>query len=119
MLQTGGGAGKDGTGRTITVYRQAWAMPGALTGMLNWYRAMHLAPDLGKRPIRPPVRVLWGDRDSALNPGLADRALTHCAHGELFRLPEATHWLHHEHPQQVNALLIDFLGTTAAIAPAP
>ena len=95
----------------LRIYREAWAQPGALTGMLNWYRALTLAP----RTTGPidridvPLRLLWGDRDSALEPGLADASIVRCTHGELFHLPEATHWLQHEEPARVNELLIEFL----------
>lgn len=105
------GTARPGTfdAEALAVYRQAWAIPGAMTGMLNWYRALPLAPDLGRAPVPVPVRLLWGDRDSALNPGLAERAIAHCRHGDLVRLPEATHWLHHEEPARVNALILEFL----------
>jgi pimeloyl-ACP methyl ester carboxylesterase len=93
----------------LAVYREAWSQDGALTAMLNWYRAMSLAPSLADRRVTVPVRLIWGDRDSALNASLADDALTLCDHGEVFHLPEATHWLHHEEVEQVNALLLEFL----------
>jgi epoxide hydrolase 4 len=94
----------------LSVYRQAWSIPGALTGMLNWYRALHLAPDLEGELVDVPFRVIWGDRDQALNPGLAERSIAQCKNGELFRLPQATHWVHHEETARVNALILDFLG---------
>lgn len=93
----------------IAVYREAWSQEGALTAMLNWYRAMSLAPSLADRRVAVPVRMIWGDRDTALNASLADDALALCERGEVFHLPEATHWLHHEEPAQVNALLLEFL----------
>ena len=95
----------------LAVYRDAWGQEGALTAMLNWYRAMSLAPSLADRRVTPPVRVIWGDRDTALNASLAEDALTLCDRGEVFHLPEATHWLHHEEAEQVNALLLEFLGS--------
>ena len=87
-------------------YRAAWAQPGALTAMLNWYRA--LPRDAGAvRRIRVPVRVVWGDRDSALDAGLAEAGLSLCERGEAFHLPEATHWVQHEEPERVNRLLLE------------
>jgi epoxide hydrolase 4 len=93
-------------------YREAWAQPGALTAMLNWYRAL-LLPTAAKPPARIPatlpVRVIWGDRDTALERGLAEEALTWCEQGEAIHLPSATHWLHHEESEFVNTLLLEFL----------
>lgn len=94
----------------LAVYRQAWRMDGALSAMLGWYRAIGLAPSFGSAPIEAPVRIVWGDRDTALNAGLAERAAARCRRAQVFHLPDASHWLHHEHSARVNALLLDFLG---------
>ena len=59
-------------------YRAAWAEPDALRAMLDWYRALPLArPRAGK--IDAPVRIVWGEADSALEPGLAEAACTTAA----------------------------------------
>lgn len=89
-------------------YRAAWDTPGALRAMLDWYRAMPLArPSLQK--IEAPVRILWGDADTALEPGLAEAALRYCQDGRVHHLPQASHWLHHEEPEEVGALLMECL----------
>jgi len=98
----------------LHVYRAAWAQPGALTGMLNWYRALRLgagAPGAPRddRRVKVPVRVLWGDHDQALEPALADASLAWCDAGEVFHFPDATHWLQHEEPDAVVARLLEFL----------
>ena len=73
-------------------YRAAWGQPGALTAMLNWYRAL----PIGAGSVRPgrvqvPVRVIWGDRDAYLDRGLAEAGLALCDRGEAFHLGSATH----------------------------
>lgn len=93
----------------IEAYRQAWAQPGALTGMLDWYRALRFRPNLRER-IAVPVLVLWGLKDQALEPGLADRSLALCDDGRLQTFPDATHWLHREEPAAVNEAILAFLG---------
>jgi pimeloyl-ACP methyl ester carboxylesterase len=94
----------------LATYRAAWAQPGALTGMLNWYRALRLGAQapLPAR-IAIPVRLMWGDRDTALEPGLADASIACCDAGEVFHFPDATHWLAREEPERVTALLLGFL----------
>jgi pimeloyl-ACP methyl ester carboxylesterase len=78
--------------------------------MLNWYRALRLsASSTPATRIRVPVRVIWGDRDAFLDSGLAEAAIALCDQGEVFHLPEASHWLHHEEPDRVNRLLAEFL----------
>ena len=63
------------------VYLDQWSQPGALTAMLNWYRASAIiVPEMDETPERPafldapfpPVRqptlVIWGMKDVALLP---------------------------------------------------
>ena len=91
-------------------YRTAWSAEGALTCMLDWYRAMPLARPATAR-IRVPVRIVWGDRDTALEKGLAEAGAARCEHAQVLHVREATHWVHHEEPAVVNAALTDFLAT--------
>jgi pimeloyl-ACP methyl ester carboxylesterase len=92
----------------LAAYREAWAQPGALTAMLNWYRALRL-PAAAPARVHVPVRVIWGDRDDFLELGLAEAGLDVCDRGEAFHLPQATHWIQHEEPEEVNRLLLGFL----------
>jgi pimeloyl-ACP methyl ester carboxylesterase len=96
-------------------YRAAWAEPGALRAMLDWYRAMPLARPRAEK-IEAPVRIVWGDADTALEPGLAQAALRYCRNGHIVRLARASHWLHHEEPDELNALLVEFLGRGEPVA---
>ncbi|WP_156312191.1 alpha/beta fold hydrolase [Methylobacterium platani] len=97
----------------LDLYAAAWRRPGAITAMLNWYRALRLPRDPAPEPIRPPVLVLWGERDTALERGLAAESLRLCREGALRYFPQATHWLQHEEPAAVNAALIGFLAAPA------
>ncbi|WP_447726664.1 alpha/beta fold hydrolase [Sphingomonas koreensis] len=62
-------------------YLDEWGQPGAMTAMLNWYRASAIVvPAIGETPERPafldgpfpplqmPVLVIWGMGDKALLP---------------------------------------------------
>ncbi|MFC4736795.1 alpha/beta fold hydrolase [Bacillus daqingensis] len=89
-------------------YKTAWAQPGALTGMLNWYRAIwrkEIRPDL----VQVPVRILWGLGDPFLHKTTAKVSLEYCAKGELIYIDDATHWVHHEQPDVINRLMLEFL----------
>lgn len=97
-------------------YTEAWSQPGALTGMLNWYRAAFReahAPDTASR-IKVPVRILWGRKDAFLVPELAQASLEMCETGQLTYFDDATHWLHQEEPVAVNRLLLEFLQDKSA-----
>lgn len=93
-------------------YVEAWSHPGILTGMLNYYRALRKRslPDKPGR-VRTPTLILWGENDVALEQQVARAALETCDDGRLEIVAGATHWLHLEEPDRVNANLIAFLGS--------
>ena len=90
-------------------YRAAWSQPGALTAMINWYRALfRIRIKLQNKTVRVPTRILWGERDDFLLTEMAHESLRYCTSVELFTFANATHWLQHEEPARVSELLIDF-----------
>lgn len=90
-------------------YVAAWREPGALTGSINWYRALRRARPAKRDPrVRCPVRILWGRRDAFLEVGLAEASLALCDRAELRVFAAATHWLQHEEAAAINAELIAF-----------
>ena len=93
----------------LDVYEQAWALPGSLTAMLNWYRALRHDKPAGSDRLKMPTLVLWGDRDTALQPGLAEASAAVCDRAEVRHFADATHWLQHEHSVRVNRALERFL----------
>ncbi|HYF17402.1 MAG TPA: alpha/beta hydrolase [Ramlibacter sp.] len=90
-------------------YREQWSQPGALTAMLNWYRALAFDPPTPTVPIDVPLTVLWGEQDRFLDRGLADAGLALCRQGRLVAWAENTHWLHHERPGDVAEVLLTAL----------
>jgi pimeloyl-ACP methyl ester carboxylesterase len=89
-------------------YAKTWREPGALTAMVNWYRALRLGRPPGGT-VRAKTLVLWGEEDAFLETGLAAASLKLCEDGTLQRLPGASHWLHLEAPDVVNRAILDFL----------
>jgi pimeloyl-ACP methyl ester carboxylesterase len=94
----------------VDLYRQAWSQPGAIRGMLAWYRAMirHRPPPL-PGPIQPRTMVLWGRRDAALGSELVEPSVARCREAELHWFDEATHWVQHDAAEAVNEKLVTFL----------
>lgn len=99
-------------------YRQAWAQPGALGAMLDWYRA---APRIAARPlpsvrVRVPTLLLWGARDRFLGRELAAPSAALCDDGALHFYERASHWLQHDEAASVNERLTAFArGGLAAV----
>ncbi len=107
----------------LAQYHAAWNQPGALTGMFNYYRASPLRPpapdgsgpvapelDPQKFMIRVPVLVIWGEADIALLPGVLEGLDALVPDLRIARLQKATHWVAHDEPEQVNALIREFVG---------
>ena len=90
-------------------YVEAWSQPGALTAMLNYYRALRRRPQAPLPRIAPPTLVLWGAHDVALQRALAREGLALCDRGGGLFLERATHWVHLEEPEAVNAALAAFM----------
>jgi len=88
---------------------------GSLTPALNWYRA-NVPPEswLGPPPRLPPVQAptmgVWSSADVALTEAqMTDSATSVTGAWRYERLDGPGHWMQLEAPDQVNALLLDFL----------
>ncbi|WP_281195295.1 alpha/beta fold hydrolase [Halorubrum sp. F4] len=93
-------------------YRRAWAQDGAITAMLNWYRALFRHGEEPPRErVTAPTCVVWGENDQALVPEMAPQSLDYCDEGTLEQISEATHWIPHEYPDRVANLLLTHLGS--------
>src|SRR5690349_10587447 len=92
-------------------YREAWSRPGAMTAMLNWYRAAaRYQPEItnGTR-VRVRTLILWGVQDFALSRRMARPSLDYCEDGNLIFFPDATHWVQREEADEVNRHLLEFI----------
>ena len=101
------------TAEDLEKYKEAWSQPGAMTSMLNWYRAAaRYQPEITNE-MRVPVRtlILWGVKDVALSRRMARPSLDHCDDGNLIFFPDATHWVQHEEAEEVNRHLLEFVIT--------
>jgi pimeloyl-ACP methyl ester carboxylesterase len=99
------------THEDIEKYKEAWSQPGAVTAMLNWYRAaVRYPPQIadGMR-VHIPTLILWGVKDFALSRRMARPSLDDCDEGNLIFFPDASHWVQHEEADEVNHSLIDFM----------
>jgi epoxide hydrolase 4 len=101
------------TNEDIEKYKEAWSQPGAMTAMLNWYRAAARYPlSISKEMrIRVPTLMIWGMQDFALSHRMARPSMDYCDEGRLLFLPDATHWVQHEEADEVNQHLIELIFT--------
>ena len=101
------------TEKNIEEYKEAWSEPGAMTAMLNWYRAAFWYRPQITNDMRVRVRtlILWGVNDVALSRRMARPSLDYCEDGNLIFFPDATHWVQHEEVEEVNRHLLEFVFT--------
>jgi pimeloyl-ACP methyl ester carboxylesterase len=98
----------------IQHYKDAFSQPGALTAMVNWYRALPWQIiRSGFRPQNPIVRaktcVIWGERDRALVKGCCETLDRYVPDLRVHYLPRATHWVQMDHANDVNEIMLQFL----------
>lgn len=125
--------GEDGASRLSDedreAYREAWSEPGALTGMVSWYRAAGLSSGGGSEApagpreggagapagrIEVPTLVLWGERDRYLTPGVLDGLEDLVDDLEVVRVADAGHWIVREKPELVRRAVEGFLDRVEA-----
>jgi pimeloyl-ACP methyl ester carboxylesterase len=107
----------------LDVYRRQALEPGALTAMLNYYRANRRVlheprPDL-ERPVTTPTLLIWGEADTALGKELTvgtDRLVSDLT---VHYLPGVSHWAQQEAPEIVNDTIVRWLGRPRRGALAP
>jgi len=93
-------------------YKAAWRNQGAMTGMINWYRAYVQKPPVTPENVRlsMPTLMIWGAKDQFLSASMAQPSIDLCDDGKLVMIEDATHWVQHDAAAQVSGLLLDFLG---------
>jgi pimeloyl-ACP methyl ester carboxylesterase len=97
------------TPELLNHYAKAAGERGAMTAMINYYRANAggLARWGARRDpaITVPTLVLWGEQDPFLSVGLAEASKAYAADLTVERLPHAAHWVQQEDAPGVNQRL--------------
>lgn len=98
------------------VYRRAAAQEGALTAMLNYYRALVQTLDIrqiGEGKVHVPTLMLWGEQDVAIDIHTLDGTEDYVDDLVIRRFPDASHWVQQDVPDKVNAALMEWLPRSA------
>ena len=109
-------------GEEKAIYMEQWGQPGALTAMLNWYRASGFdvpkpEDDVARPatldgpfpPVTQPTLVIWGMQDKALLPVQVDGLDPYVPNLTRVKIEDGGHFIPWEKPEAVNAALRDWL----------
>jgi pimeloyl-ACP methyl ester carboxylesterase len=124
MLERIGGSAARLTDGERVAYHEAWGQPGALTGGLNYYRAARMGDQVAaggvaeeyeakiqSQRVEVPTLVIWGERDPALLTGLTRGLERWIPDLRVEILAGAGHWVPYERPDEVNAMIREFVGS--------
>lgn len=99
----------------LDVYRRNAAQPGALTAMINYYRALvrgggvRRQREAGYPVIDTPTLMIWGEEDVALTRETTHGTERYVKDLTLRYLPRVSHWVQQEAPSIVNPMIKAFL----------
>lgn len=91
--------------------------PRALHAAIDYYRASFsdgVRRRLPRAKVDLPTLVVWGDKEQHLNAALAQPPADWVPDVRVVHIPEASHWVHHDAPDQVAALLVEHFAQSAA-----
>ena len=89
-------------------YRQVWSQPGAMTAMLDWYRASPVwVPKPGESAegrtnpfadkkkfwVEPRHLLIWGEQDPSCRPTCHQGLSEYCRNLTKVMVPDADHWI--------------------------
>lgn len=111
------------TQEDMEMWISAWSQPGSNEAGINWYRANHANPPFNSRTpaanvkksfsavgvigaedmmVRMPHLVIWGVRDTALQPGNLSGLDAYAPDTQYKLYPSGDHWVFITHHEQVN-----------------
>jgi len=94
----------------IDLYRSAWDNDGAMSAMINWYRAAFRYPSAqeGEQRVSVPTLLVVAPDDAFIPSDLTRASVKYLDDGRLLELDAGTHWVLQEDPEATSRILIDF-----------
>jgi pimeloyl-ACP methyl ester carboxylesterase len=102
------------TDKDLHAFVTAYKEEGALTGSINYYRAMLQARpafSVFKQKVTAPTLLIWGEDDKALGKELTYNTQDYIDNTlEIKYIKNCSHWAQNDCPEEVNKYLVEFLG---------
>lgn len=107
------------TDADVRAFRDNAHLPGAATAMVNYYRGMPLSftglTRRGPQTVAVPTLLIWGEQDQALGKELTQGTERYVQDLTLRFIPDASHWVQQDTPEEVNRLLAEWLPAHGAL----
>nr|XP_006820633.1 PREDICTED: epoxide hydrolase 4-like [Saccoglossus kowalevskii] len=98
------------TADDLEAFKHNCQREGALTAMINYYRAaLRYTPKLKSAVITSPTLLIWGEEDTALDIALTEGLEKYVHDINVKLIPGASHWVQQDQPELVNDAMHDFL----------
>lgn len=93
-------------------FREAASEPGAISAMLNYYRALFQTKDfseIGEGFVEVPTLLIWGEQDIALDIACIEGTGDFVRDLTVRRFTNASHWVQQDIPDEVNLAIKNWL----------
>jgi len=98
------------TKEDLEVIKYTFAQKGTTKAAINYYRAMFRSKsDLSRAQVTAPTLLIWGLKDGALGEEMADASQRYCTDLRLRKIPNASHWVQQDVPDDCNKYIEVFL----------
>lgn len=97
--------------KVLEIYCKNASQPGALTAMINYYRAFFKGKPISEKRrvmgliLEIPTLMIWGEEDAALGKELTYGTEKLVTDFTIRYLPNVSHWVQQEAPETVNAMI--------------
>lgn len=103
---------KSFTDEDVQQFVAAYQQQGALTGSINYYRALRHSwknQKIYQQKIKAPTLLIWGENDRFLGKEMTVDTAKYVDNSYKFKpLPNCSHWVQNDCPNEVNQYLLEF-----------
>ncbi len=94
---------------TVKTYLDIFSKTGAITAVVNWYRALFQTPQIEYTPVNVPTMLVWGTDDLAIAPAGIEKNTQFVKADYQLKKLAAGHWLMEFNADETTKLITDHI----------
>eukprot|EP00053_Salpingoeca_punica_P007554 m.68837 g.68837 ORF g.68837 m.68837 type:complete len:343 (+) comp14207_c0_seq1:253-1281(+) len=103
------------TKEDLECFKYAGSQPGATTAAINYYRNLwRNVPTPATKLVKCPTLLIWGEDDGALVKSLNNGIEAFVPKIRVHYVPNCSHWVNQDNPEEVNKAMREFLSTASS-----